>query len=290
MDNILVRSIKLVLLAGCLGNAGISESEEVTGLLGIYPFADHGSMHFRTQPLVDFLRQRHVSLQLDVSNTYDELLQRALRQEYVALQVPVHFGLYLQRCCGYHIVGGWRDPISAFWLELDVAVPPPQSNHPVPLAVASPLSLVSMAITGGCASQTTIDGRLHTLVSSGTHERALQALLRGKVAGAIVSTTALRTLQPELRKRLRIKKEIAGLRGDVFLVRTASRAVPGWQVALEREFPASREASEMQDRWHRPQGVATVADLLLQPAELYAAQLGSCLRGIAALNPATTHP
>jgi hypothetical protein len=88
MDNFLTRLLRHVLLAGCLGVAGAGHAENATGLLGIYSFADHSSMHFRTEPLMDFLQQRQVRLRLDVSNTYDELLLRAVRRDYLVCRHP----------------------------------------------------------------------------------------------------------------------------------------------------------------------------------------------------------
>jgi hypothetical protein len=285
MDNFLTRLLRHVLLAGCLGVAGAGHAENATGLLGIYSFADHSSMHFRTEPLMDFLQQRQVRLRLDVSNTYDELLLRAVRRDYLVLQAPMHFAVYLQRCCGYRIVAGWQAPISALLLKRTRPLRGTDSNHPQTVAVASLLSLVSLAMTGGCNPRAVIDSELHTLISKGTHERALQALLRGEVGGAIISSTALRALDRDLRTRLDVVKTIDGLPGDAILASTDVLPAPAWQVALEREFPDSVQAVEFQRRWHKAQGMVAAGELQLKPAENYAAQIDSCMQRMAPVAP-----
>lgn len=286
MGNVSIGMLAHLVLAAVFGTAGAVHAEQARGIMGVYPFADHGSMRYRTEPLLDFLRQHDVDLQLDVSNSFDELLQRGMRHEYTVLQAPAHFALYLQRCCGYRILAGWHGSISALWLVRSDA-PSTETARPATLAVASLLSLSVMAFTGNCSSQFTVDERLHMLVPGGTHERALQALLRGKVDGAIVSGTALLALQPELRKRLRVVKEVSGLPGDVIVV-AGGQPAPRWQVALERDFPDSALASEMQKRWHRPQGIVSVAKLQLKAVETHSASLGPCLRQAGALDAATS--
>lgn len=276
MGHFLFKGLRCCVMAGCFAAAAASHAAE-SGLLGIYPFVDHSGMHHRTQPLLDFLRQRQVSLKLDVADTYDELLRRGMRREYTVLQVPAHFGLYLQRCCGYRVVAGWQDQFDALVVTLDDPASPSDTNRPQLLAVASVLAFASMAVTGHCAAQTTDGGRLQTLVPSSTHERALQALLRKQVDLAAVSSTSILMLHPDLQQRLKLRKKVEGLPADVILVRAGKGVTPDWQWALQYEFPGSAEAKELQRRWHRRHGMAPATRLQLQRAEPYTALLGSCL-------------
>jgi hypothetical protein len=268
--NRLMRGIAVVCFA-----AAVPIPAEEAGLLGIYPFVDHAGMHYRTQPLVDFLRRHQVNLQLDVADTYEELLQRAMRREYLVTQVPVHFGLYLQRCCGYRIVAGWQERFSALEVALNSPVSRRDSSHPATIAVAGRLALVNLAITGQCTARTAKDETL--VVFSGTHERALQALLRGQADLALISSTSILSLHPDINKRLTLVKRVDGLPSDVILVRAGTAVTPDWQWALQHEFADSAEARVFQLRWHRQHGIAPVTRLQLLQAEPYAAMLESCL-------------